>query len=393
MKKYVMSRVAWLVVFVLLMSSVMPQISLANSPALNNLEVKVTLGGGGSLTPVFTPDTTAYTLNINSDIFGIAVLASVADPAAAKITVDGKPAESGAPTIVMPAVGESKVNVTVTAADGSSTTYTVTVIRENIQPIVEKFLKLSFTDPETGITMGYRLFVPENYDAAKSYPLVLFLHGAGELGNDNESQLTANQGATIWAKPEEQAKHPCFVLAPQSPKDPNADPNSTIQPFGKKGWTSLMANGPVVNGSATPFEPQPELQTAYHILQKVLGEYNIDKNRLYCMGLSMGGFGTWALGIAYPETFAALVPICGGGDPAKLATIANKPIWVYHAAGDPMIPVKCSQDSVKALKAAGGNPKYTEYAQDVFFFPMAHFSWVPAFADAEMRTWLFQQSK
>jgi predicted peptidase len=351
----------------------------------------VTLGGGGKLTPAFSAKTTEYTLNINSDIFGIAVVPSVADKATGKITVDGKAAESGAPAIVMPLVGESKVKVAVSAPDGKSTTYTITVSRENIQPVVDKFLKLSFKDPKTGITMGYRLFVPENYDSKKSYPLVLFLHGAGETGSDNQIQLTANQGASVWAKTEEQAKHPSFVLAPQSERDPKADvPNNQ---FGKIGWTSLMVSGPVISGTATPFEPQPQLVTAYDILQKVIGEYNIDQKRIYVTGMSMGGYGSFAIAIAHPNTFAAMVPICGGGNPAKLATIAKIPMWIFHAEEDPAIPVQMSRDSVKALQAAGGTPQYTEYPKGTFFFPVAHFSWVPTYANTEMRDWLFKQSK
>jgi predicted peptidase len=283
------------------------------------------------------------------------------------------------------------VKVVVSASNGKSTTYTITVTRENIQPVADKFLKLNYADPDTGITMGYRLFVPENYDSTKTYPLVLFLHGAGETGSDNEIQLTANQGAAVWAKPEEQAKHPSFVLAPQSNRDPEAD--LTKNNFGKIGWTSLMLTGPVVSDTGNPFQPLDQLVTAYDILTKVMGEYSVDPKRVYVTGVSMGGFGTFAIAIAHPDDFAALVPICGGGDPTKLSTIAKIPIWIFHAEEDPAIPVQFSRDSDAALKAAGGTPKYTEYPKGTFFFPIAHFSWVPTYANSEMRDWLFQQSK
>ncbi len=346
-------------------------------PELSGLEVLIPIGAGSELTPAFTPEVTEYSLRINSDVSGIEVVPSLPDQSTDKIIVDSNAAESGAAVTVMPAVGTSEVKIVVSAEDGESTTYTIEVGREDIQPVVNKFLSLTFTDPATGVTMGYRLFVPENYDPARSYPLVLFLHGAGERGSDNEIQLTANQGATVWAKPEEQAKHPSFVLAPQSNMD-----------GGTLGWTSLMSSG-----RGKPFGPQDQLVTAYDILQKVRGEYNIDQKRIYVTGLSMGGFGTFALAIAHPGEFAALVPVCGGGDPAKLAAISEIPIWIFHAAEDPVVPVEMSRDSVQALEEAGGTPRYTEYPAGTYFFPMAHFSWVSVYANAEMRDWLFQQSK
>jgi len=168
--------------------------------------------------------------------------------------------------------------------------------------------------------------------------------------------------------------------------DPSAD--KALNRYGNIGWTSLM-----LYGLEKPFEPQDQLVTAYNILQKVKGEYNIDRKRIYITGLSMGGFGTFSLAIAHPTEFAALVPICGGGDPAKLASISKIPIWIFHAQEDPVIPVHMSRDSVKALEDAGGTPKYTEYPAGTYFFPSAHYSWVPAYANTEMRDWLFNQSR
>lgn len=364
-----------------------PMLTPEPSPTLSDLKVLVTIGGGSELAPAFSPDVTRYTLRINSDILGIGIIPRLPDQSTDKITVDGNAAESDAAATVLLEVGTSEVNIVVKAESGRSTTYTIAVSREDVRPVVDRFLKLTFTDPVTGVTMGYRLFVPENYDPAQSYPLVMFLHGAGETGTDNEIQITANQGATVWARPEEQARHPSFVLAPQSNMDPEAD--KATNEFGEIGWTSLMLYGP----RGTPFEPQDQLVTAYDILQKVMGEYNIDRKRIYVTGVSMGGFGTFALAIAHPDEFAALVPICGGGDPARLATVAKIPMWIFHAEEDPAIPVQMSRDSVKALEEAGGTPKYTEYPAGTYFFPVAHLSWVPAYANPEMREWLFQQSK
>ena len=363
----------------------LPALTLKPDPKLSDLKVLVTIGGGSELVPKFSPDVTEYVLSIISDITSIGVVPSLPNQSTDKITIDGNAAETGATATVMPVVGISEVKIVVSAEDGKSTTYTIAVRREDIQPLVNKFLKITFTDPETGVNMGYRLFVPENYDPTRSYPLVMFLHGAGQTGADNEIQI-ANYEATVWARPEEQFKHPSFVLAPQSNMDPDAD--KTLNNYGKIGWTSLM-----LYGLDKPFEPEDQLVTAYDILQKVRDEYNIDQKRIYVTGLSMGGFGTFSLAIAHPDEFAALVPISGGGDPAKLATISKIPIWIFHAQEDPTIPVQMSRDSVKALEDAGGTPKYTEYPAGTYFFPTAHYAWIPAYANTEMRDWLFQQSK
>jgi predicted peptidase len=353
---------------------------------LSNLEVLVTTGGGGNLTPAFSPDASEYSLDIQSDMTEFSLVASLPDHSTSRITVDGKAVKAGTEVPVTPVVGTSRVTIVVSAQDGQSTTYVIAVSREDIQPVVDKFLKLTFSDPATGVSMGYRLYVPENYDPSQVYPLVMFLHGAGEVGSDNEKQLTANQGASVWAKPEEQARQPSFVLAPQSNLyASNQTPSGNYQ---TTGWTSVM-----LYGMDKPFQPLDQLATAYDILQKVRGEYSIDPRRIYLTGLSMGGFGTFALAIEHPDEFAALLPICGGGDPGRLAAIAKIPIWVFHAAEDPIVPVLMSQVSVQALKAAGGDPKYTEYPAGTYFYPTAHLSWVPTYANAQVRAWLFEQSK
>jgi predicted peptidase len=142
-----------------------------------------------------------------------------------------------------------------------------------------------------------------------------------------------------------------------------------------------------------PYRPRPELETVFDLLQNVSKEYRIDKNRIYCTGLSMGGFGTWAIAISHPDTFAALVVIAGGGDPARLGIVANIPSWIFHAVKDPFVPIDFAASSLRGLTKAVGRLKYTEYSEDVYFYPTAHRSWVPAYANAELREWLFQQSR
>ncbi len=237
--------------------------------------------------------------------------------------------------------------------------------------IASKFL--SFTYKE----MPYRLFVPENYDKNKSYPLVLFLHGGGERGTDNEKQLVGNEGALIWATPENQTKHPAFVLAPQARPDHD-------------GGFGITRNSNNQISLERVFELSDDLHTAYEILQLVRENYNIDSHRLYCTGLSQGGFGTYNLNMAYPDLFAAMVPIAGGGDPSKAYLLVNKPIWNFHAVDDTIIPVSFSSNIIEAIRNAGGTPIYTEYPAELGY---NHGSWVPAYENEEMIEWVFKQNK
>jgi predicted peptidase len=222
--------------------------------------------------------------------------------------------------------------------------------------------KKTFTDAD-GKMLSYRLMKPENYDSKERYPLVVFLHGAGERGDDNEKQLI--HGVPEFAKPENRKKYPCFLVAPQCPE--------------KKSWAGF--------GKRVSREPSEQGRLVLELIAALEKEYSIDTKRIYLTGLSMGGFGTWDLLARRPDLFAAAVPVCGGGDPETAAKIAQVPIWVFHGAKDGAVKVDRSREMVKALEAAGGHPKYTEYPD------VGHDSWVPAYKDPEMMKWLFAQKK
>jgi predicted peptidase len=365
------------VLAIVLVVYAMARLVFPGAHRLSGLTVLGPAGATGALTPAFRENTYNYSVDVQSDIDEVAIVPRMAG-AGAIVTVNRQSASSEMPPKVTLAVGDNVVSVKIENRLRASTVYAVTIRREDIQPVVDTFKKMTYRDPGTGMTMGYRLFVPPGYDRTKSYPLVFFLHGAGESGNDNEMQLTANQGATIWAKPPEQARHPCFVLAPQNP----------LGDSGRKGWTTLIRLG-----FGDPFRPEPALATAFAVLQRVMADYNVDRKRVYATGLSMGGFGVFAMNVDHPDTFAAVVGICGGLDPARAAALANKQIWVFHASKDPIVDVRFSRETVKALKEAGGNPRYTEYGAEAYLAPTAHQSWVPAYASAELRDWLFQQSR
>lgn len=354
-------------------------------PRLSGLYIQAPAGGIGSLSPTFSENTFSYTVDVQSDIKEVTVIPRIKAGSTAIMIPNRESASSEVPRTVKLAVGDNPVMVEVKDRTDRRTVYTVTINREDIKPVVDSFKKMTYHDPATGVTMGYRLFVPEGYDSTRSYPLVLFLHGAGESGSDNEIQLTASQGATVWAKPREQARHPCFVLAPQNPKDPSA---TSPEDLGRLGWTTLMRRG-----LADPFRSEPALETAFAVLQRVMADYSVDRNRVYATGLSMGCFGVFTMNVDHPDAFAAIVGICGGLDPAKAVVLANKPIWVFHAAEDPTVDVRFSRETVRALREAGGMPRYTEFGKEIYLAPTAHQSWVPAYASSEMRDWLFEQSK
>lgn len=267
-------------------------------------------------------------------------------------------------------------NRPITLSSGDSIPPTTFSSTDRINLIVDDFALAWYEDP-SGQTMPYRLFVPKNYHPAKEFPLVMFLHGAGERGTDGTIQLRANEGAVIWARDSEQAKRECFVLAPQCPPH--------------RSWTQKL-----LTGGKDPFSPTPELNIAYAILKRVLDEYSIDRSRVYLTGLSMGGFGTWALAMAHPDTFAAIVPICGGGDPTKVHAIHDKPIWTFHHAGDPIVPVEMTRAVVRELEKEDADlfyrpVLYTEYQVGDPIADGNHSSWIPAYRTEAMREWLFAQ--
>jgi len=212
--------------------------------------------------------------------------------------------------------------------------------------------------------MPYRLLVPENYQANRRYPLVLFLHGGGGRGVDNVKQIQGGNGFIIdlLIKPESQARFPCFVVAPQSPQE--------------EGW--------IEDDSITPTN---QLRLVLELMEYLEKSFSIDRNRLYVLGQSMGGFGTFAIITMQPEVFAAAVSICGGGDESKTGRIAHLPIWAFHGEKDEAVRVERSRNMVAAITRAGGKPKYTEYKGE------GHLIWSKVVNEPELLSWMFAQKR
>jgi poly(3-hydroxybutyrate) depolymerase/lysophospholipase L1-like esterase len=219
-----------------------------------------------------------------------------------------------------------------------------------------------------GAKLPYRLLKPRNYDPAQKYPLVLFLHGAGERGEDNGSQL--KHGAPAFAKAEAREKYPCFVIAPQCPKD--------------RKWVEMDWGGP---SGIAPADAGPMQALTLACVDAIAKEFSVDQDRLYVTGLSMGGYGTWDLITRFPAKWAAAAPVCGGGDKSKAPLAKPVPVWAFHGTADhTVLPIR-SQDMVAALKGTGAAAVLTEYPG------VGHDSWTLAYSEPNLLPWLFAQRR
>lgn len=222
---------------------------------------------------------------------------------------------------------------------------------------------------EGGKVLKYRLLKPIGYNPNKTYPLVIFLHGAGERGDNNTAQLV--HGMADFCKLARREKNPCYVLAPQCP---------TGEKWADIDWS---AGGTI----KLPAEASPSMKLTLALVDTMLEDAAIDKNRVYITGLSMGGYGTWDAIARRPDFFAAAVPICGGGDPATAEKIKHIPISCFHGDEDKAVVVEKSRVIINAIKEAGGSPLYTEYPG------VGHDSWTQTYANDATHDWLFAQRR
>lgn len=223
------------------------------------------------------------------------------------------------------------------------------------------------------IEIGWRLLSPATIEPGRRYPVVLFLHGAGERGDDNTAQL---KYLPAWlAEPAARAEYPCFVIAPQCRTD--------------RRWADVAWADPASSPQAA--EPTTDMAGVIAMLDEVLTRpptgAAVDPDRVYLTGLSMGGFGTWDLAARSPERFAAILPICGGYDERTAPRLVRLPTWVAHGAADKVVSVERSRSMVAALKAAGGSPTYMELPG------VGHDSWTPTYRDPAALAWLFGQRR
>jgi poly(3-hydroxybutyrate) depolymerase len=208
--------------------------------------------------------------------------------------------------------------------------------------------------------LPYRLFVPANYDPGQKYPLVLFLHGSGERGTDNQIQITGQSGVLAFLFNENQAKQPCFLAAPQCPTSGT--------------WVDSTRHSQLLA-----------------LIGALKTEFNIDADRVYVTGLSLGGQGTWDLLSLNGNLFAAGIPMSGfSGTLSVSATAAAAyriPIWNFHAADDPTVNVSNSRNLINGIRTLGGTPVYSEYATG------GHVIWTASYATPLLYDWVMAQRR
>jgi len=201
------------------------------------------------------------------------------------------------------------------------------------------------------VSCQYLLFLPEGYgEKQQSWPMILFLHGAGERGDDLRKVKKHGPPKIVKNKKD----FPFIVVSPQCPKD--------------DWWPE-------------------KVEVLIHLLDDIVARYDVDTERIYLTGLSMGGYGTWALATSYPDRFAAIAPICGGGKRLMAHRLEDVPVWAFHGAKDKVVPVKESEEMVNAIKARGGNARLTVYPD------AGHDSWTETYNNKELYDWFLKHRK
>jgi len=201
------------------------------------------------------------------------------------------------------------------------------------------------------LSCKYLLFLPEGYGEKKQgWPMILFLHGAGERGSDLRKVKKHGPPKIV----EKRKDFPFIVVSPQCPQD--------------DWWTE-------------------KAEVLIHLLDDIVSRYDVDTDRIYLTGLSMGGYGTWSLASAYPERFAATAPICGGGKRFMAHKLKDVPVWAFHGAKDNVVPLEESEEMVNAIKARGGNAKLTVYPD------AGHDSWTETYNNEALYDWFLKHRK
>ena len=227
-----------------------------------------------------------------------------------------------------------------------------------------------------GDTLPYRILLPKDYDSSQKYPVIFFLHGAGERGSDNEQQLV--HGARLFLKNDVRETYKAIVVFPQCARESYWSNVLRMHDDGRKNRSFyFLEDGP----------PTRYMEMLEELVNYVLNNYRVQKKQVYVGGLSMGGMGTFELVRRMPKTFAAAFPICGGANPATAKQLKKVSWWVFHGGKDDVVSPYHSQNMVTAMKAAGINVKLTIYPND------NHNSWDSALAEPDLLAWLFAQHK
>lgn len=220
----------------------------------------------------------------------------------------------------------------------------------------------------TADTLNYRLLISDA-DTVSRYPLVVFLHGAGERGSDNEAQL--KWGVKNFADDQIMKNYRPIVVVPQCPENMS---------WGNYSYDETL----MLEQKPTATKP---LALVMELIDQLITDLPVDPNRIYITGLSMGGIGTFDAISLFPNKFAAAVPVCGAGDISKAQIISGIPLWIFQGALDPVVSPQYGRDMFETLTDLGARPGFTEYPET------GHFVWIAAYSDPMMLNWLFRQRK
>ena len=225
-------------------------------------------------------------------------------------------------------------------------------------------------------TLPYRLLLPKDYKPGNEYPLIVVMHGSGERGNDNISQL--KHGSKLFLNDSLRKAYPAIVIFPQCAKNTS--------------WAVMEFNKDSVGWAGVKFiaDIKPTIPSGllHQLLDSMLASGSVDYRRLYVGGLSMGGIGTFDILARYPTRFAAAFPICGAGNEAYASRFAHSTaLWIFHGGDDNVVPVRFSRSYHDSLRVAGASVKYTEYPG------VGHNSWDNAFAEPYLLAWLFSNKR
>ena len=253
---------------------------------------------------------------------------------------------------------DTTVTIDAGSTEHGTDRYEIHIHRDSGKKLRDLFREEEFFDQEYEISMPYKLYVPKNYDRRKKYPMVICLHGTGEVQEPIDAVMMKTQMATVFAEDSEAGRNECFVLVPK----------------------------------CNVLWPMPHLTVVWRLIEKLKGEYKIDDRRLYLTGISSGAFGAYVLAMEHPDAFAALVPVAGAANPARIGALKHTPMWIFHAADDPVIVPSYTLDpTLAALDGAGISYKVTRYPEKQIFWPSAHFCWEKVYKEEELRDWIFSQ--
>lgn len=217
--------------------------------------------------------------------------------------------------------------------------------------------------------LPYRILLPENYKASKNYPLLVFLHGSGERGKDNELQLM--HGSSLFLQKETRKSFPAIVVFPQCPKDSY--------------WAAVLSQKPFKYAQSKPLNNQLDLVEEW--LTHLETNYPVRANQIYLAGLSMGGMGTLELLFRNPQKFAAAIAICGGVHPSWAEEIQHTPLWLIHGQQDQVVAHSFSEKLFNALQKKDAPVRFTSYPE------LSHNSWDKAFQEPDFLAWLFSHQR